>query len=74
MGITTEKSVGRPNIPLLNTETIFTNFMNFGENLGIDQCINSFFTCLVFNIYQKHGEHIIMLIVTLLLNSLLIGF
>ena len=31
MGLTSENSVGRPNIPLLNAETLFSKFQNILE-------------------------------------------
>ena len=37
---TTSDSVGRPNIPLINTETLFSKFTNFWSSLGIDTWIN----------------------------------
>lgn len=41
MGLTSETSVGRPNIPLLNTNTIFSLFQGWWGNLGIDAAINN---------------------------------
>ena len=46
MGMTSENSIGRPNIPLLNAETLFTTFYAFWGNLGIDTMFNSFFAML----------------------------
>src|SRR6185312_5575025 len=43
MGLTSENSVGRPNIPLLNAETMFSKFHAFWSTLGIDNVINQFF-------------------------------
>lgn len=37
---TTSDSVGRPNIPLINTETLFSKFASFWSSLGIDAWIN----------------------------------
>ena len=42
MGLTTENSIGRPNIPLLKAETIFSKFHAFWSPLGIDASINNF--------------------------------
>src|SRR4051795_7919749 len=42
MGLTSESSVGRPNIPLLNAETLFSQFNVFWSTLGIDEAINQF--------------------------------
>lgn len=35
MGLTVENSVGRPNIPLLQSETLVTKYISFIESLGI---------------------------------------
>lgn len=35
MGLTVENSVGRPNIPLLQSETLITKYISFIESLGI---------------------------------------
>ena len=43
MGLTSENSIGRPNIPLLNAETLFIQFQTFWGSLGIDNAINNFF-------------------------------
>ncbi|WP_391121882.1 ABC transporter permease [Psychrobacillus sp. L3] len=42
MGLTLENSIGRPNIPLLNSETLFSLFYGWWGNLGIDDSINNF--------------------------------
>lgn len=36
MGLSSDSGVTRPNIPLLNSDTIFTSFNNFWSGLGID--------------------------------------
>jgi putative ABC transport system permease protein len=41
MGLTSENSIGRPNIPLLNSETMFSLFYGWWGKLGIDESINS---------------------------------
>jgi len=46
MGMTSENSIGRSNIPLLNAETLFSKFYSFWGNLGIDDMINNFFSML----------------------------
>lgn len=40
MGVTTEHSVGRPNIPLTDTPSIFTQFQTFWSMTGIDELLN----------------------------------
>lgn len=42
MGLTAENSIGRPNIPLLNAETLFSQFYSWWGSLRIDGAINSF--------------------------------
>ncbi|TQR07798.1 ABC transporter permease [Psychrobacillus soli] len=44
MGFTVENSVGRPNIPLLNSDTLFSQFSTWWGSLGIDEAINGFFS------------------------------
>lgn len=69
MGFTSENSVGRPNIPLLNAETIFSKFRVFWETLGIDASINSFFSMLgVKYLPSTWGTLILMAIITLLIK------
>jgi putative ABC transport system permease protein len=46
MGFTVENSVGRPNIPLMNSETLFSQFFNWWGSLGIDDSINGFLTSM----------------------------
>lgn len=46
MGITTENSLGRPNIPLMNEGTIFSLIFGWWGNLSIDESINSFLTSM----------------------------
>ena len=40
-GVKLQKFDGRPNIPLLNSETIFSQFQGFGVILGIDAALNN---------------------------------
>lgn len=42
MGLTADNSIGRPNIPLLNAETLFSKFYSWWGSLGIDETINNF--------------------------------
>ena len=39
MGLSSDTGVSRPNIPLLNTDTVFSLFQNFWSKLGIDELI-----------------------------------
>ena len=55
MGLTSKILLVRPNIPLLNAETMFSQFYAFWSTLGIDETINQFFSMLgvtVFAIYM----------------------
>ncbi|MEK4228277.1 ABC transporter permease [Solibacillus sp. FSL H8-0538] len=40
MGLSSDTGVTRPNIPLLNTDTVFSLFQGFWSNLGIDAAIS----------------------------------
>ncbi|MFD1928450.1 ABC transporter permease [Sporosarcina siberiensis] len=69
MGLTSENSIGRPNIPLLNAETLFTKFHTFWGSLGIDESINKFFSMLGFeHLPSTWGTLIIMAIIVLLIK------
>lgn len=46
MGFTSETAVVRPNIPLLQSETIFTKFQDIWGTLGIDQALNSLLSAI----------------------------
>lgn len=46
MGFTVENTVGRPNIPLMNSETLFSQFFNWWGSLGIDESINGYLTSM----------------------------
>lgn len=70
MGLTSESSVGRPNIPLLNAETLFTKFNVFWSTLGIDDAINQFFSSLGVHQYlpKTWGTLFLMVVVTLVIK------
>ena len=69
MGLTSESSIGRPNIPLLNAETLFSKFHVFWASLGIDDAINSLFSKLgVSYLPSTWGIFFLMLIVTLIIK------
>lgn len=69
MGLTTDNSVGRPNIPLLNADTLFSQFNEFWSSLGIDQAMNNFFASLgVEHLPSTWGTLFIMLILTILIK------
>jgi putative ABC transport system permease protein len=69
MGMTSESSVGRPNIPLLNAETLFSKFYVFWSTLGIDETINQFFSMLgVKYLPSTWGTLFLMIIATLIIK------
>ena len=69
MGLTTENSVGRPNIPLLNAETIFTKFQGFWSNLGVDEAINGFLAGLgIEHLPSTWGTLILMILVVIIIK------
>lgn len=65
MGLTTENSIGKSNIPLLNERTIFTSFISFWENLGIDGLLNNLLEKMgISPVPETWGILLIVLIVT----------
>ncbi|WP_433748425.1 ABC transporter permease [Falsibacillus pallidus] len=69
MGLTSDTSVGRPNIPLLNSETLFTKFGAFWEKTGIDGGLNGFFSRMhADSLPSTWGIVFFMLIVVLLIK------
>ncbi|ARD49396.1 ABC transporter permease [Sporosarcina sp. P37] len=69
MGLTTESSVGRPNIPLLNAETIFSKFQGFWSNLGIDGMINGFLSGLgIEHLPSTWGTLFLMILVVIVIK------
>ncbi|WP_342598030.1 ABC transporter permease [Psychrobacillus sp. FSL H8-0483] len=69
MGLTSPNSIGRPNIPLLNAETIFIQFQTFWGNLGIDKAITNFLSMLGFQyLPSTWGTLFIMTIIVLIIK------
>jgi len=69
MGLTLESSVGRPNIPMLNAETLFSQFNVFWSKLGIDDALNQFFGSLgAQHLPKTWGTLFLMLVVTLVIK------
>lgn len=69
MGLTTENSIGRPNIPLLNSETIFSQFLGFWSNLGIDDAINNLLKSAgVQTVPGTWGTLLVVLLITILIK------
>ena len=69
MGATQEGSTGRSNVPLLNSETLFSRFQEFWSGLGIDSAINSMLSGMgVKYLPSTYGTILIVLIVTLIIK------
>ena len=69
MGLSVENSIGRPNIPLLNAETIFSKFQGFWSGLGIDTAMNNLLAGIgIKNLPATWGTLIVVLIVTLIIK------
>lgn len=69
MGLTSDNSVGRPNIPLFNVDSIFSAFQQFWSTLGIDSII----TNVLKNVGLTYlpatwGTLILMIIVTVIIK------
>ncbi len=75
MGLTVENSIGRPNIPLLNAETLFSQFYSWWETLGIDEAINNFLSGLgVTYLPATWGTIVIIAILVLILKIIVDWF
>ncbi|WP_144514023.1 ABC transporter permease [Bacillus sp. FJAT-22090] len=69
MGFTVENSIGRPNIPLLNSETLFSQFFTWWGSLGIDEVMNNFLTGIgVEHLPSTWGTVIVVAILVLLIK------
>lgn len=70
MGLTAENTIGRPNIPLLNAETIFSQFQGFWGNLGIDAAINNVLRSIGIQgvLPSTWGTLIVVLFITILIK------
>jgi len=64
MGLTAENTIGRPNIPLLNSETIFSKFQAFWSNLGIDDALNSLLKGM--GIQQVPGTWSVLIVIVMI--------
>ena len=75
MGITSDTGVTRPNIPLLNTDTVFTMFNDFWSKLGIDGVLSSAVTAMgLKSLPATWGILFFMLIVTLVIKLIMDRF
>ncbi|MEG0385392.1 ABC transporter permease [Solibacillus cecembensis] len=75
MGITSDTGVTRPNIPLLNTDTVFTMFNDFWSKLGIDSVLSSAVTAMGGkSLPSTWGILFFMLIITLIIKLIMDRF
>ena len=75
MGLSSDTGVTRPNIPLLNSDTVFSMFGNFWSNFGIDSAISSALKAMgLQSIPTTWGILILMLVVTTLIKLALDWF
>ncbi|MEY9980016.1 ABC transporter permease [Lysinibacillus sp. RC79] len=75
MGSTAENTIGRPNIPLLNSETLFSKFQAIWSNLGIDTALNNLLKG--FGVQQPPSTWstiIVVLIITILIKFIVDWF
>ncbi|NLY79498.1 MAG: ABC transporter permease [Lysinibacillus sp.] len=69
MGFSKEGVTSLPNVPLLNSDTIFTQFANFWELLGIDAMMTNLMKSLgVENPPQTWGTLFVVIILTVILK------
>ncbi|MFJ8263159.1 ABC transporter permease [Rummeliibacillus sp. NPDC094406] len=65
MGMTTDTAVGRPNIPLANSDSLFTLFFGFWEKLGLDKALNGMLSSMgIEHVPKTWGTIFIMFILT----------
>ncbi|MED3661310.1 ABC transporter permease subunit [Ureibacillus terrenus] len=75
MGLSTENATSLPNVPLLNSETIFTKFAKIWEPLGIDSFINNIVAGLgAQTLPQTWGNLFMMIVVTLVIKLIVDWF
>ncbi len=70
MGLSAENAIVRPNIPLMNSETIFSQFLNFWSPLGIDDAMKNF----VENILGQSAPSTWGIVLLVLIITLIIKF
>ena len=75
MGLSSDTGVTRPNIPLLNSETIFTVFNNFWASLGIDSVISNALKSMgMETVPTTWGILAVMLVVTIIIKLIVDWF
>ena len=70
MGFTVENSVGRPNIPLMNSETLFSQFFNWWGSLGIDESIKGFLTSMGIQFVPKTWGTVVVVAILVVIIKL----
>lgn len=75
MGLSSDTGVTRPNIPLLNTDTVFTMFGNFWSNLGIDGMMSDALKAMgLETVPSTWGVLVLMIVVTMLIKLIMDWF
>lgn len=75
MGLTSENSIGRPNIPMFKVDTVFTQFQSFWGSLGIDEAINGLLSGMGLKyLPSSYSVFFIMLFVTFFIKWLVDHF
>ncbi|MCM3389567.1 ABC transporter permease [Ureibacillus chungkukjangi] len=70
MGLSAENAIVKPNIPLMNADTIFSQFQVFWSNLGIDDALTNFIknTLGLNTAPSTWGTILVVLIITLIIK------
>lgn len=75
MGLSSDSGVTRPNIPLLNSETIFSAFGGFWSNLGIDSALSGMLKSIgIQTIPATWGILALMLCITVIIKLIVDWF
>lgn len=75
MGLSKENVIGVPNIPLLNSDTLFKGFQSFWSTLGIDDVLNNLMRSIGFQtVPQTWGTLFLVLIITILIKLIVDWF
>lgn len=75
MGMTIDTAVGRPNIPLANSDSLFTLFSGFWEKLGIDKVLNNILSSMeIENVPSTWGTLLVMIVLTFAIKFILDWF
>ena len=75
MGLSSDSGVTRPNIPLLNSETIFSTFGSFWSNLGIDSALSGMLKSIgIQTIPATWGILALMLCITIIIKLIVDWF